>query len=1178
MGNVRGLDLVFEKHGVAVKDQRALQAHLSTEPPVGYSGVLSLYNAIPDIFPELVGARRDIANVLIDACYRAVQHQEIEQGDLIELGIMNKGMAISRMIIDVLNEIEKLDELIPHPLNVKWIKDNTSCFDRLNAICEGDWEFVAALMPDEMLLEPEKEYRKPIDDEALRDKITSLKDVAEKLGGNVLAQFLVSLNLVGNHTMETLNHLITSHLGECAGDPMKFTDIDVLPIDMLRDPNVYRVVFIHLRDEMYRMFEEEVILGGQEDQEFKLSLILTYAKRFFNMKDPIHSNMYKELEEYWNEVIHITSGERMEDTTENEKKEKCPFPSLLQKVSMHEMISEGRQLNASTMGRGKSACPFLTWERLREMGKLEEGEKLVFVCEPDMVPKLKLRVAKYYKEGSQPSVGTITSNTKNKSDAIHRGLAADIIIVADTMLGGSRTDKAGNEVGILDALVDANIGYIAIDEAHRARTKESKRAENLQRLCNERSERLKYLQLLTASPLPNRTKDALTYLKLLYPEEYSHVDRVGNIDPLRLRNTLLKCLINLDPPDLWRDELEMVLYSLSPEEKGMYEFIRGIRNLTPGRKLMALRQFNLNPALHTEGVENHALFDNVVAELRKDLDEAGTVHIVHSSLTDGFTRDTKDRGIATWVDKLKAEFGDDVEICVVDGGTSTSSSRVAGRSEKEAILQDGPKDGKKKIVLVNGETVRTGRSLVHVKMIYFIDCGFNDPENHQLARRYNRAGNDDSTIKAFVGQSTIIEVITKLAILKAKLTSLALYGGNLTKQHMKGLEKLDMNPDEYDVDYSNQAMLIGSLLLEYLLVGGAYTDRFQRNFHLKGEEVFLETLRELGEAVAYRMQEDYPYSYNGNNTRFIASLVSRLEEGGVLQAPEGESLRYVNMYAEMGALGSLLETAKKGVDRDVHEIEPNEHLVAYGRRLKEDLGMGQLADNISQGGFADIAKFDDESLDMCHVNLGFNILHNAEKRTFIHLLHAKLKQGGVGIFTLPSYVGANSERKRFLKVLQAHGFEVLEDYTGVGSAGKKNEYFENYTIAIRKVGVLPGKKIHANEFQLSIHDRATGAAKSRQEGLYTFHNEFEIENASGNVTTCAIDLENTQEHAEMNMIEGLRAYLERSLRGGMKPTEVEIPPAFVRLQARIEQVQGVYYMGIPRGGKFITLALEPAEA
>lgn len=1166
------LEPAFRKHGIELEERHAFVRHVDSMHG-GYSEVLALYSDMPELFPILAEARTDIANILIDELFRLARSEEVYQGDLVDLGLVNRGMSVSRSLIGLLAAVAKAGAEVPRPLTVKWIRDNTDCFDNVNRACDGDWNYVAELMPSDIPLVPEKKYVKAFDEDQMREKILSLKSVVEKIGGAAVAQYLFSLNLIGDRTVNTLSDLITAHLGDCSSNPLEFKDVPILPIDAMRNPDVYKVVFIHLRDEIYRRLTEDAIVGDAAEQEFLLGITADYAKHFFNLAEPLHKKMYDELMEYWKTVIHLQSGERMEDRVDDETGTSCPFPSLLQKVSIFEMSREKRQLNASLMGRGKSACPFLTFEYLKEKGEIADGQKLAIVCPPSMVPDFQKRVTKYYKDDRAPSVGVITKDLKNNSDDLKTQLAAEIIIISDTMIDQrrSRKDADGEEINILDALVDLDIAYIAADEAHRARNEHSTKARDLQKLCNGRDGELGYLQLMTASPLPNRVYDVLTYLKLLYPAEYAHIDRIGNIDPLRLHNTLLKCLINLDPVDKWREEVETIRYDLGQHERAAYEFIRGIRDLSISEKLLMLRQFMLNPKLKTDGVDEQALFECVTSALEGDFEETDVVYIAHTELVDGFTR-SKTEGVDTWVDKLRAHFGDKVEVLVIDGNTSMVKDPETGESERDQIINSNPPAGKKRIVLVNGSTIQLGISLVHIKAFYRIDSDYNDSGDQQLFRRYNRAGSDDTKAKEFIGNGTIVEVIQKLAILKAKLTTLALYGGNLTRKHMQQLEKLDMEFDDLDVDYSDEAAVFASLLLEDLLVGGAYSDRFQRNFHMKGEDSLREILESRGEIIADRMQEDYPYSYHGNNARFTASLIAQLEENGLV--PTG-ARNYLDVYSGMGTMGSLLATSKADADRTVHSIDPNPHIVKYGKRLSNDIGVLELAANMRQGGLSDLTTFEDGSLDVCHINLAFNILFNSQKRDAIRCLSSKLKTGGVVAFTFPAYVGKDNERKSFLKALEHYGFEIQEDYTGAGSAGKGDQYFENFIVVAKKVSELPVKDLHANDFQLSIYDRSTGKTDRRKrEGLYAFHNEFEINGWGGKSTVVSMELEDTKDHALMNLVEGLRAFLEASLRQGKSLSEIKIPASFAELNAQVRLVGGTHYLGIPgTGDKFTTLTL-----
>lgn len=1171
--------------------------------------------------PEAPVLDRVFQNVMTRArteVHRAMRAEHVNQGTLYKLANLQ---VHTELVTKVLEHIHEFPEGVP--LSVEWVRGNIpQLFDAVqkgHGDWKGDWHMVQGILPPGIDFHVEAKYAKTVDEPGLEKMAERMALIAHKLGDSVVAQILISLGVVGDRDVPALRGIVSKHLGEC--EPQKagfgFEDFVRLPHDVLRDPDVRRVIFIHLRDHVYREILEADPEGTTESQREHVRAILERAKANFNMWLLAHREMHEDLEKYWLHVIEQKSSERMVDKVADETGRKHPFPSLRQKIAMDHMTGlnpvarkymmdgsereksdkpwKGRQLNATSMGGGKTADPFLAWDALKEAGEIKEGEQMIFLCPPGTAKQTLERVNKYYKEGSRPSVGLITSESVRNANDIEEACSKEIVLVAETMLGRERAypqtkeeKAAGTPVRTLkvidclkfkkQSIVDSETGVIlqdaekralaygAVDEVHNARNPESKRAEYLMELFNG-EDPIRYLQLMSGTPIPNRIADMITYLKLLDPENHAGVERVSAIDPLRLRNTLLKFLIKLELPENWRSEMEIQSYSLTEEERMHYDLVRSIRDIEMQKKMLYLLQLMLNPELHVREAKRNSMLDEAGQLAMRAFEEGkDTVLIAHPNLKDGFTQDAKDRGIETWEAKLKGIFGEDLIVQTIDGDTG-EEDRI------ETLHRFKVPAGKKRVILANASTIREGINLTHIKEVIYLTPDFNEPWIHQFLRRFNRAGSKDTRFNMLVADETLSEIIYKLGRLKAQLSEVVQYGGSLTTDHLVKLEGIDeiLSGTKVALGYKDQHAMIASLLPDELLVGAAYTFRFARQMHAAGEESLNKTLETKHEGIAARFMEDHPYSYHGNNARFGAGLIQALERAGHLNDKASRS--YVDCYS-----GPMTLRAFLGEDSgcEVLSMDPNISLLDAGKQMHSELGHAVQDTDYVKGGCDQFEHMPGASKDLIHLNLSFNILKNVEKQNTLRHVNRALKDGGVMMITLPHYAGTPSERKHFVEELRYYGFEILSEFTGQVTAGKDSSYFENYTITARKVGTCTEDRSRKN-LQLSLYSVKESQAKQRSnESLYEAHSDFTL---GGQLITPS--LKEGKEVLDLHRFKRLLKHLGDVLRAepGHDFNAADIPAEFQDLRAYIipMNVEKAWYLAVPRGKRFVSERIVPSK-
>jgi len=1134
---------------------------------------------------DQAAALKGVVDLVAQAAIEEIRErtaEESEQGDVFNMSlIVRKG----RLMHDLLHLMMILDHRDSQgPVNVEWVKSkHIDLFRSINLNSDGDWVFVSELLPSAYDLDVEDKYAKEFSIAECKENFEQMKLIAESMGDIAVAQILISMGAVGNTDITLLRKRIRDHLGDCESNTeFKLGFLKHIPVEALRDTEVERVVFVHLRDRVYN------IMRPSSDSGVDIKMLWTITKpeikRHFDLSLDSHKALFDKLVNYWETVVFLDCGTSMSSTVKDESGVSRPFPSLRQRVSVADIAGEfsgGRQLNAFSMGKGKSACPFLAWEHLKIQERIGDGQKMLLLCPPSVITQFEDRINnKYYKEGKAPSVGVIASKRIKKAEDIEAAMDCEIVIIADTMLGAERKYKDEINTGeeeepavlkVMDAIDNLNIGYVVVDEAHRFRNINSGKATALERICiPEEKSRIPFIQLLSASPTPNRIRDMFTYIKVMYPLEHREEKRLSEVDPLRLRNVLLKCLLTLDPPDEWRKEVDYIHYELSQGERALYNFLLGVRDMTVVQKLQATRQFLLNPELcEFYDLDEHSLFDKAMMYVRKDLQETNCTLIAHGSYKAGFTRPHA-QGKDTWVEKTQAALGPDVKVHVIDGDVSDADRKV--------ILNapfDDPES--KHVILCNADTIRLGISLVHIKSANMLENDMNDPDLHQFVRRFNRANNTDSTIRVYYGLGTISEVIKQFAQLKAVLAHLVQYGGGLTPKHLRELEASGVDlknaPDMPFDDYSDAVIRIALMIMDELLSSGAYVERFMRNFNGKGETRLKEVLSKNGrsDAFAERYMRDYPFSYQGNNGRLVASVIDQLVASGELSDLEGSS--YLDLYSGPMGLTSLLQ----GNKAQVHSMDPNRTLLEKGQELCSEQGVSIPENNIVVGGMIDLkSSHEKSSLDMIHMNLCVNIPGNVEKIATLIDVNSRLKMGGTVIMTLPYYAGTKKERMLFVKSLEKFGFEVNQELTGVASAGSGDAIFENFVIVAKKTSSVSQRPaaFPAKNLQLRLHDRSMNARdRAVRQSIYADHHEFNIEGVTG-VKTVNVDRTSNEammRYAELRQLADALATRLSTPEAGGRISTTDIPAKFIHLGAKVQRIKVQqttrWYLGVDQPGQ-----------
>lgn len=1049
--------------------------------------------------------RETIANLTIEEVCKE-QQAKIPYGELLEARRVLAQRDLAHPVKTLIAEIKR--ESAGIEINPEWIELN--CPDLFEKMAEQvrdpytsifDWSKLNDLLPEDVKQRSRFESRQATSpkEKELLAKIREYRHFAEVLGPEILADYLMTqypeIAINYNYTLR----IISRYLGRVTRRPFTRTDFPKVPAITLEKPDTKAVVYMNLRNYIYRSLIQDdpktIERGSDVDQKYALRL-KEVARELSGSLDKLqvkHKELLEEVIQDLKTALTIKISPRLARSILAEKgKERevieIAIPSLRQRVAMLDVERYKRKLIAFFMGQGKTATTFFCKEHVG-------AKKMLFVCPPGELPEaIERQVDKHYVETKnekgklvkKPTVGIVKSDMDQKElDKIKK---CEIIILPYSMLSSKR-DKGK----ITSQLLNIGIDFLAVDEVHWAKKDGGRNTEAVYDFVTK-IKGLKYATLLSGNPTPNSPTDILAQLRIKDPEEFEKIGRNANrilkkMDPLLLRTYLMDFILRLERPDDWEQYVEMVNIELPEDQMRVYNVILENEDLRSFGKIKQLRHALLNPDLVTPIHPGDGYVDACFDLIKKDFEEYDSVVVAEDHYRDGITRRHESQpDKPSFVDKLKAkleaEYGkDNVEVLVIDG-------KVPNRDRK-GIMQKARYPEKKTVLVAKLEIISEGISLSTIHRAIILEPTMRRSDTIQFVKRFAREYNEDVKVRILNVPGTVTEGIHEHALRKHILCDRLLDGGTLSPEDTEFLEHGDAQ--------SVIERLQKTSLKDAVLNRRQTLNTFFQSLYCKGEAGLLDFIRSPdGLIFAENYVEDWESTYSANNSRFLAGLIGRFKELGMIRG---------NEFADL-ACGPLAFECTYGLidpSARIANFDLNQHILDAGVRLiRERKGD---PDYTPTRKIASLTRLGvkTETFDVVNCALALDYLsqnarsniHNHERAKSILEMNRILKMGGILVITLPIKICSDRQFFAFQEELGNFGFELLEGYCGYGRStdSENGPEFQNRTIACRKVGMPVMDKIDLQNLRFSKIANPPKTSSKKRRGDYNYgshHNEFEV--------------------------------------------------------------------------------------
>lgn len=1044
---------------------------------------------VSDDISGIVGAARTrILNALIEKFYLKKQSTEAF-ASLDKSAQIVKERSLASLAAQLISIIRKGK---PETFNQQWIRTNAEgIFDNLKPLITDeetgvlDWERLRAILPKD-LREKFVIDMTALGQEALVKAISEYGELVKQLGPEAVAQFLISIGKVKIDDFERVVRIISEHLGRCRVIKPNFDDAAGYPEALLRLTDVRRLIFLELRNYVYR----ELVKGDYdfrpvESHKARLGKVRRDVERILKGKmgnlDNEHAKLFQEVIDYFDTVLAIPTPERMVASLREKPGEKMSFfPSLRQRIAMHELKSGRRKLISFFMGKGKTAAVFLAKEYVG-------AKKMLYICPPGkLIQEIEARVTKYYKPGKQPSVGVIKSGMT--VDALRETLACEVVILPYSMMSSSVSG-----IRIVDEIKKYPFDFQVIDEVHWARKDDGRNTATVYELASQIPGLYDEgtIALMSGDPTPNSPDDIVPQLRLYDRDTYGDVPSFSaamkHVHPLGIRNALLDFMLLIDEPEAWEDYLNdrdgnVALY---PEERTLYDSILENDNFDPSEKLYLLRLCALNPSLFD--AVNHdvdsSVLDLVVDRVKESLRNYNAVVILEHAYTQGiFTKHKRFQG-KSFAERLQERLGPSVDLRLIYGDIP--------EAERAEAIEASKRTDKKTVILAYSPIIREGINLSHIHRVISLGDEYNKPDLAQSVKRYAREGNTDVECLMVRPENTVYVGVCEHAEAKYDATEALKNGGTFTDDDLALLEGGDMASD---IRFRNGKIYIGSAIMDHLTSDREKLNRIFAYLHGRGAEgshgyrIFLE---EYGKFFAELYIRNWESSYSANNARFVAGLFQELENEGHIAGGAYADLASGPLVLDM-TLGALDD----GKTRKITSLDLNGDMLEQGKRVfasqrpgyKPDLRVGSIADmaNIKKpllSGGCDAINCA-LAFEYTRLNPRIQRVERDERVSALLEFNRILKVGGIAIISMPRNACTLEQFEALTKQFEVHfGFEVLKDYTGRAESldNDSGHIFENFTIVAKKIREpnLDGLDLH-NLMLSRVQKRVTTTGKARK--------------------------------------------------------------------------------------------------
>jgi len=1016
-----------------------------------------------ELLDVIVKSRQRILGQLLTTHYDNECEQKLKVGSRQEADKLMQEKQVALILVDLIPQLRNiLKEKDYKTFNQNNIQmEANGLFDRLKETIRDpqlkryDWELVKEMLPDD-LRQSFVISARDVNDHYLKEMIKTYRSLIEKLGPEVVFQFILSLQDPKNPRIKIVDFarfkkIIPEFLGAVHKVPGHYTDLIEFPPAMLDNPEIEETLMLHLRNAIYmELVKEDNKLGSSgESYTVRLSLlkkkIETILRGKLDLKVEGQRRLYDKAFAYFTEVLSYPALPNMEKFIEDQTG-KHYLPSLRQRIAVKEIKDKKRMLVGFFMGQGKTATAFLAKEHVG-------AKKMLYVCPTNIRREIEKEIAKYYKPGHRPSIGLIEGGMEDREKAITKALEQDVVVVPYSMLIDD----------IVEKLNQTPFDFVVVDEVQEVRNEDGRNTDAVHKLVNGIPNLYEngHIVLLSGDPTPNSPEDIVPQLRILDRDKYGDIanirQAVKKTSPLEVRNPILRHILILEQEENWAKHVDTRSYALGQEEMELYNDVLFDMSLSPTVKLQRLHAIVLNPSLYRPYEVDSALFETTVDQIEEYLGEAPVVVVAENMLAQGTTREHETLSGANFAEKLKVYFKDKADVHVIDGETTQGNRDAIMRQVKAA--EENAKNsntGRKVIVFAMSGTMRQGTNeFATVHRAILMEPTFNRADTVQFVKRFARRGNADVKVAVLMAEDTVHIGVDLHAQNKYALTGQLKYGGTLTENDLDFL-----NGDALDetIEIRGDRISYGTEIFEKLASSGEKLHRLNGYLHGRGARRYGDFVDQCGEYYAQLFMREPEKSYAGNNARFVGSVIKTLERKGLVKGP---------IYADLGCGPLTLENTFAQSDnknRVIYNVDLNGNLMHKGRQKLKRKNVTVESSRLSCGSITDLSDYGSGMFDLvnCALALEYTRLETRTKdvsrdERVKTLLEANrvLREGGIYTLTIGEESCAPEEFTRFCQALRNNfGFEIIEEFTGTAEAVKSPEDpgFKVNVIVAKKIG------------------------------------------------------------------------------------------------------------------------------
>lgn len=862
-----------------------------------------------------------------------------------------------------------------------------------------------------------------------------------------------------------------------------------------------------LKENCLRYYYQQRKEGKTDSHQIIYGYLNHIVEQVGHLKNKVLDDIIQKVVLYYDSVLRdFQKPEQFIDELSQNRE----FPDINQRINMKELADKKQMLIADEMGTGKSASVIMAKEQL--------GAKCALVVAPANVIDNKVwqnylsdkrDKGGYYKEGQAPRVLTVENHKDLKNVSANN---YDYIIISQ-----ERMDKKYTAL-----LEQIDYDMLIVDEVHKVKALEGKRAGNVIKLAEKTSGENKYMALLSGTPIPNKVEDIAVTLKLLYAEKFAGrgskklVRQIIHGDILDLRSLLLPRMQmkslqeSVEMPELAE---KVTPIELSPAEREIYEVLLEEDELTATQKMILLRTFLLNPEIvdSTPNVTS-AKVKALSESIKKAFEKRNKVIVFVNDYVEGVIRGEK-----TIIEKLNLPA--DIDVRVVHGDDK--------RPYREVVQKEFQTSSHKMLLLVSGQTADVGIDYSAGEKVIFDNEPWTEYQKKQeLGRVYRPGLKHPLESETLITKGTIEQGIHEYIQRKYMAIEKLLRGVPITELEKELLAKDEKN-NESDLSVNQE-------LAEYYF---ASWDKLMRMFsYVKeiGEDKFQQFLSQHGKEYAGYYLDLGSRSYQANANRVAAAIirnmigedkvdVTKIRVLDLASGPEMLKQHIVDQYQD-----------------SVFSIDINKE------HFKKTEGHKRMAGSLLQMPFAN-GSFDylNLSLSLHYTDFVPSQGRYARLQSLMEM-NRVLRVGGKAVISLV-YSMELDDMAKFKEVADMLGFKVVEKYSGEASAGKA---YDSQLISLEKVrNIAP---------ELSVEELGETMSKEQRDSLKFASNKKRLKDSRQVITS--FTLNNQEIDIELNakdkkILEEERevkkqAEVLKSRYGGIdKVPEVEIiDNGFVRLK------------------------------